>query len=77
MLKDIAFSYPSRPDSMILKKISLKIQKGESVALCGGSGSGKSSIQNLILRYYEANAGSISFDGQGAWTRAGHPFQPP
>ncbi|KAL7416712.1 P-loop containing nucleoside triphosphate hydrolase protein [Mrakia frigida] len=62
-LKDIAFSYPSRPESMILRKINLEIAKGESVALCGGSGSGKSSIQNLILRFYEPNSGSIEFDG--------------
>ncbi|CDZ96461.1 atp-binding cassette transporter [Phaffia rhodozyma] len=64
VLKDIAFSYPSRPEATILKKINLEVKKGESVAIVGGSGSGKSSIQNLILRFYEPTSGTISYDGE-------------
>ncbi len=62
--KDVAFSYPSRPDLPILKGINLSVQPGEKIALVGQSGSGKSTIVQLLLRLYDLNGGSISLDGK-------------
>ncbi|KAJ1376518.1 P-loop containing nucleoside triphosphate hydrolase [Sesbania bispinosa] len=61
-LKDIFFSYPARPDQMILKGLSLDIEAGKTVALVGQSGSGKSTIIGLIERFYDPMKGSISID---------------
>ncbi|XP_061346983.1 putative multidrug resistance protein, partial [Gastrolobium bilobum] len=61
-LKDIFFSYPARPDQMILKGLSLGIEAGKTVALVGQSGSGKSTIIGLIERFYDPMKGSISID---------------
>jgi subfamily B ATP-binding cassette protein MsbA len=49
---------------MVLKNFSLKVSKGKSVALVGQSGSGKSTIANLVTRFYDVNKGSITIDGQ-------------
>ncbi|KZV84372.1 hypothetical protein EXIGLDRAFT_727295 [Exidia glandulosa HHB12029] len=61
---NVRFEYPSRPDTRILDDFSLEIGVGESVAIVGRSGSGKSSIQSLLLRYYDPVAGHITYDGQ-------------
>ena len=61
--KDVFFSYPSRPDQMILKGLSLNIEAGKTIALVGQSGSGKSTIIGLIERFYDPMNGSISIDG--------------
>ena len=58
--KDISFKYE---DEYVLKNFSLKIPKGESVALVGQSGSGKSTLANLVTRFYDVNEGSITIDG--------------
>lgn len=50
--KNISFSYPTRPTKKILQKFKLKISKGETVALVGPSGGGKSTIVSLIERFY-------------------------
>ncbi|KAK7472446.1 ATP-binding cassette permease mdl1 [Stygiomarasmius scandens] len=60
----IHFEYPSRKGVEILKDFSLEVNVGESVALVGKSGSGKSSIQSLLLRYYDPIKGKVTFDGQ-------------
>lgn len=62
-LKNIEFAYPSRPDVKIFSDLSLKIEKGQTVALVGESGSGKSTIVGLLLRFYEPSSGNISLDG--------------
>ena len=60
--KKVSFRYPEQPIDA-LSEISFKIQAGEKVAFIGKIGSGKSSIEKLILRLYEPNAGSILLDG--------------
>ncbi|CAK4514418.1 unnamed protein product [Aphanomyces euteiches] len=62
-LRGLDFCYPSRPDSKIYKNYNLKIKSGQTVALVGGSGSGKSTAINLIERFYDPNAGAVFLDG--------------
>ncbi|KAL9659657.1 hypothetical protein QQ045_024465 [Rhodiola kirilowii] len=61
--KNIDFAYPSRPESIICKSFSLKVPAGKSVALVGGSGSGKSTVVALLQRFYDPLGGEILFDG--------------
>ncbi|KAF7839879.1 putative multidrug resistance protein [Senna tora] len=61
-LTDVFFSYPARPDQMILKGLTLEIKAGKTMALVGQSGSGKSTIIGLIERFYDPAKGSISID---------------
>lgn len=56
-LRNIAFTYPSRPDSPIFHNLSLTIKKGENVCIVGPSGSGKSTISQLLLRFYDPTSG--------------------
>ncbi|BAF24443.2 Os08g0564300 [Oryza sativa Japonica Group] len=62
-LRDVEFSYPSRPDVGILRGLSLSVPAGKTIALVGSSGSGKSTVVSLIERFYEPNAGTILLDG--------------
>ncbi|KFK43347.1 hypothetical protein AALP_AA1G113900 [Arabis alpina] len=62
-LKGVHFSYPSRPDVSIFRDFDLKVPSGKSMALVGQSGSGKSSVLSLILRFYDPTAGEILIDG--------------
>ncbi|CAK4986137.1 unnamed protein product [Aphanomyces euteiches] len=62
-LRGLDFCYPSRPDSKIYSNYNLKIKSGQTVALVGGSGSGKSTAINLIERFYDPNAGAVYLDG--------------
>ena len=62
-LKDVTFSYPTRPDVLVLDRVSLTIQPGTVAALCGPSGSGKSSIISLIERFYDPQGGAVLVDG--------------
>tara|TARA_B100001109_G_scaffold255867_1_gene261823 strand:- start:248 stop:2038 length:1791 start_codon:yes stop_codon:yes gene_type:complete len=61
---NIDFSYPNRPDIQVLKKLSFEIKSGEQVALVGPSGTGKSTITALILKFFEVNNGEILIDGK-------------
>ncbi|KAJ7981612.1 ABC transporter B family protein [Quillaja saponaria] len=63
-LKNVFFSYPSRPGQMIFKGLSLKIEAGRTVALVGRSGSGKSTIIGLIERFYDPLKGTVCIDEQ-------------
>jgi len=59
-IKNVSFKYE---DQYVLKDFSLEIPKGKTVALVGQSGSGKSTIANLLTRFYDVNKGSIEIDG--------------
>ena len=59
---NVTFGYD--PERTILSKLSLKIKKGETVAIVGPSGSGKSTIGRLLFRFYDVNSGSLKIDGQ-------------
>jgi ATP-binding cassette subfamily B protein len=61
--EDVRFAYPARPQSPVLDGVTLRIRRGEKVAIVGPSGAGKSTIFHLILRFYDPNAGTITFDG--------------
>ena len=58
--KDVKFAYT---DKAVLKNINLEIKKGQTIALVGQSGGGKSTLANLIARYYDVNGGSLEIDG--------------
>ena len=59
-LKHVGFSYPSRPNVPIFQDFSLAIPAGSTVAIVGGSGSGKSTVISLIERFYDPSAGKSS-----------------
>jgi len=73
--KDVYFWYPHRPEVRVLKKLNFTIEKGQAVALVGFSGSGKSTVIQLLQRFYDPQAGSIQVGGQNlrdlnvAWWR--------
>ncbi|KAL6659319.1 hypothetical protein ACP70R_003359 [Stipagrostis hirtigluma subsp. patula] len=62
--QDIIFSYPSRPEVIILDGFSLDIEPGERVALVGPSGSGKSTVLALLLRFYDPREGQVFVGGK-------------
>ncbi|XP_050366062.1 putative ABC transporter B family member 8 [Argentina anserina] len=60
---DVRFTYPSRPDSIVLKDFNLKVEAGKTIALVGASGSGKSTAIALVQRFYDADGGVVRIDG--------------
>ncbi|KAF9596368.1 hypothetical protein IFM89_009716 [Coptis chinensis] len=62
-LKNVDFSYPSRPDVLILNNFSLVVPAGKTIALVGSSGSGKSTVVSLIERFYDTTSGQVLLDG--------------
>lgn len=60
---DVSFHYPSRPDLPALDDFTLTVAPGETVALVGPSGAGKSTVFSMLLRFHDAQAGSIRIDG--------------
>ena len=61
--KHVKFAYPSRPETTIFKDLNLKVPAGRTVALVGGSGSGKSTVIALLQRFYDPLGGEILLDG--------------
>lgn len=63
---DISFRYPSRSESpLVLDELSFKLQEGEMLAITGSSGSGKSSVMSLLMKFYAPTSGSIKLGGKG------------
>jgi subfamily B ATP-binding cassette protein MsbA len=61
--KDVSFRYPSR-DKMVLDKINLTVNKSEVIAIVGMSGAGKTTLVDLLFRFYEVTSGQILIDGE-------------
>ena len=59
----VRFSYPDSPDKIIIKDFSAKVQPGQKVAIVGPTGAGKTTMVNLLMRFFEINSGSITIDG--------------
>jgi len=62
----VEFSYPARKEVMVLKGLSFEVKSGESIAIVGSSGAGKSTITQLLLRFYEPDEGAILIDNKDA-----------
>ncbi len=62
--KEVGFAYPTRPDVQVLSDISFEVKTGDKVALVGHSGAGKSTIIQLLIKFYEIQKGEILIDGQ-------------
>ncbi|XP_036767728.2 phosphatidylcholine translocator ABCB4 isoform X6 [Manis pentadactyla] len=73
---EVVFNYPSRPNVPVLQGLSLEVKKGQTLALVGSSGCGKSTVVQLLARFYDPLAGAVVLDGQEAkklnvqWLRA-------
>ncbi len=59
----VRFSYPDNPDKIIIKDFSAHIQPGQKVAIVGPTGAGKTTLVNLLMRFFEVNSGEIRIDG--------------
>lgn len=74
--KDVAFAYPNRPSALVLEGFSLSVAPGESVALVGSSGSGKSTCVAILEKFYDYHEGRVSVDGndlrlvESRWVRS-------
>ncbi|KAL8508758.1 hypothetical protein ACS0TY_016107 [Phlomoides rotata] len=62
-LKNVNFAYPSRPENPVLNNFCLTVPSGKTIALVGGSGSGKSTVVSLIERFYDPSSGQVMLDG--------------
>ncbi len=62
-LKDVSFSYV--PDKKLIENLNLKVEPGQRIAIVGPTGCGKTTIINLLMRFYDVDEGSISVDGNG------------
>ncbi len=63
-LEDIQFSYPSRPNVLVVKGVNLTFKAGKTAALVGASGSGKSTVISLVERFYDPLSGNVFLDGR-------------
>ena len=72
---DVSFHYPARPDTAALQDVDLTIAPGETVAFVGPSGAGKTTMVQLILRFYDPDAGQIRLDGVPLSDMARHRFR--
>ncbi|XP_043365314.1 ATP-dependent translocase ABCB1-like isoform X2 [Dermochelys coriacea] len=74
--KEVIFNYPARPDVQVLQGLNFKVEKGQTLALVGSSGCGKSTVVQLLERFYDPLDGEMLLDGQNAnafniqWLRA-------
>ncbi len=61
--RNVQFSYPDTPEKIIIKNFSASVKPGQKVAIVGPTGAGKTTMVNLLMRFFEINSGSISIDG--------------
>ncbi|KAF8406607.1 hypothetical protein HHK36_008696 [Tetracentron sinense] len=61
--RNVSFKYPTRPDVTVIEELNLQVSAGSSLAIVGQSGSGKSSVIALIMRFYDPTSGAILIDG--------------
>ena len=59
----VRFSYPNTPDKVIIKDFSAEVHPGQKVAIVGPTGAGKTTMVNLLMRFFELNSGTITIDG--------------
>ena len=59
----VRFSYPDTPDKIVIKDFSAEVHPGQKVAIVGPTGAGKTTMVNLLMRFFEINSGSIKIDG--------------
>lgn len=62
--REVSFSYPTRKDVPVLRGVNIDVEAGHKIALVGQSGSGKSTIVQLLMRFYEVDGGTITIDGK-------------
>jgi ABC transporter fused permease/ATP-binding protein len=62
-IKNVDFSYPARAESLILNHFTMEIEANATIAIVGSSGAGKSTIAQLLMRFYDVNSGQILIDG--------------
>ena len=65
--KNVAFSYPSRKEIKVLKDVNFTAEFGQKIAIVGPSGTGKSTIASLLLRFYDIDSGEIIIDGKNIY----------
>lgn len=63
VFNNVHFSYPDNPDKTIIKNFSATVEPGQKVAIVGPTGAGKTTMVNLLMRFFEINEGSITIDG--------------
>lgn len=73
--ENVTFHYPTRPAVAALNQVTLTITPGETVALVGPSGAGKTTIIQLLLRFYDPNSGTVTIDGQDLRARSRNEFR--
>jgi ATP-binding cassette subfamily B (MDR/TAP) protein 1 len=62
--RDVWFRYPTRKTDFVLRGLNLTVEPGQSVALVGESGCGKSTFVNLLMRFYDPDSGAVYLDGE-------------
>ena len=70
--RNVQFSYPTRPDVPILKNISFTVNQGETVALVGHSGCGRSTTVSLVQRFYNPSSGMLNSGNVFLWSEIVH-----
>lgn len=63
VFKDVRFAYPDTPDKIIIKDFSASVKSGQKVAIVGPTGAGKTTMVNLLMRFFDINGGDITIDG--------------
>ena len=71
----VTFHYPQRPNAVALDNVAFRVAAGETVAIVGSSGAGKSTIMQMLLRFYDPEVGGITIDGVNLRDMARHDFR--